>query len=490
MSEDIAWTIVIILVSVLLYILYKMKKMKELLYLLQKEEERKFINKDPLDLYDVIIDINTIKYLGKNGWNILRTTKRKVDETKGKITIGIIGNRNKGKSFILQKLSNQILQSGSMVNTKGLSLKYYDKYVLLDSAGFESPILVDEINGLENEQEAKDKIRDLSRDKLFTEYFLQNYIIEYSNILIVVFGILTLSEQKLLIRLKKTYLEILKKNRHKKLIIIHNLQTYETKEEVKKYIQDILLKSATFKVTLSKQIFVKEDVSFLHDVDNPTIIHLIFAKEGSEAGNFYNESSISAIKTIHRMNVYDNTYDYVETLKTYFINESKKYFELSNEERLELYEDKTQGQNRILKCKKFVKDEPQEINQENELILKRFIINELGDSSFKNNGFEPKYSYYVSNDDDIIIDVECPGQTEIKAEIIGNQFNYIEITGRRNYEIPNNCKIVGIEREKGNFTILIQTEYILEESDKEDIPCKDGIKTFIFHIFTGKKKGK
>ena len=159
-----------------------MKKMKELLYLLQKEEERQFINKDPLDLYDVIIDINTIKYLGKNGWNILRTTKRKVDETKGKITIGIIGNRNKGKSFILQKLSNQILQSGSMVNTKGLSLKYYDKYVLLDSAGFESPILIDEINGLENEQKAKDKIRDLSRDKLFAEYFLQNYIIEYSNI--------------------------------------------------------------------------------------------------------------------------------------------------------------------------------------------------------------------------------------------------------------------------------------------------------------------
>ena len=75
MSETIAWTIVIILVTCLLYILYKMKKMKELLYLLQKEEERQFINKDPLDLYDVIIDINTIKYLGKNGWNILRTTK-------------------------------------------------------------------------------------------------------------------------------------------------------------------------------------------------------------------------------------------------------------------------------------------------------------------------------------------------------------------------------------------------------------------------------
>jgi hypothetical protein len=85
-----------------------------------------------------------------------------------KITIGVIGIRNKGKSFILQKLSNQTLQTGSMINTKGLSLKYYNRYVLLDSEGFESPVLINEINQ-NKESESNNQMLDKSRDKLFTK---------------------------------------------------------------------------------------------------------------------------------------------------------------------------------------------------------------------------------------------------------------------------------------------------------------------------------
>ena len=142
-----------------------------------------------------------------------------------------------------------------MINTKGLSLKYYDRYVLLDSAGFESPVLINEINQNE-ESESNNQMLDKSRDKLFTENFIQNYIIQYSNVLILVFGILSLSEQKLLIRIKKVYKEILTKQPEKKLIIIHNLQTYETKEEVDTYIKETLLKSASFKVKKQNKILL------------------------------------------------------------------------------------------------------------------------------------------------------------------------------------------------------------------------------------------
>ena len=160
-----------------------------------------------------------------------------------------------------------------MINTKGLSLKYYDRHVLLDSSGFECPVLINEINQNE-ESESNNQMLDKSRDKLFTENFIQNYIIQYSNVLILVFGILSLSEQKLLIRIKKVYKEILTKQPEKKLIIIHNLQTYETKEEVDTYIKETLLKSASFKVKKTKQNFVNEDIDFLHDVEDNSIYHL------------------------------------------------------------------------------------------------------------------------------------------------------------------------------------------------------------------------
>ena len=55
-----------------------------------------------------------------------------------------------------------------MINTKGLSLKYYNRYVLLDSEGFESPVLINEINQ-NKESESNNQMLDKSRDKLFTK---------------------------------------------------------------------------------------------------------------------------------------------------------------------------------------------------------------------------------------------------------------------------------------------------------------------------------
>jgi hypothetical protein len=49
--------------------------------------------------------------------------------------------------------------------------------------------------------------REKSREKLITELFLQNYIINNSDILIIVVGILTYSEQKLLNRIKIEFLK-------------------------------------------------------------------------------------------------------------------------------------------------------------------------------------------------------------------------------------------------------------------------------------------
>ena len=60
----------------------------------------------------------------------------------------VIGNSNKGKSFLLSKISNIKLPSGTSIRTEGLSIKYPElekfkdrKIALLDSAGLETPVL-------------------------------------------------------------------------------------------------------------------------------------------------------------------------------------------------------------------------------------------------------------------------------------------------------------------------------------------------------------
>jgi hypothetical protein len=67
---------------------------------------------------------------------------------------------------------------------------------------------------------SKELFKIKSREKLITELFLQNYIIYNSDVLIIVVGILTYSEQKLLNKIK---IEIGKSKIDKQIYIIHNL---------------------------------------------------------------------------------------------------------------------------------------------------------------------------------------------------------------------------------------------------------------------------
>ena len=125
------------------------------------------LNKDIIfiDFYDVIIDINSIKDINK-GWEIKMSEKTKHNYQSLKnekiIKIGVIGNSNKGKSFILSKLSKIDLPSGTSIRTEGLSVKYPDldvynnrKIVLLDSAGLETPVLKNFDTKVKKEKEEK-----------------------------------------------------------------------------------------------------------------------------------------------------------------------------------------------------------------------------------------------------------------------------------------------------------------------------------------------
>ena len=120
-----------------------------------------------MNFYDVIIDIKSIKDITK-GWEVKMSEKAQNEYKNFKnskiIKIGVIGNSNKGKSFILSKISKIILPSGTSVRTEGLSIKYPElseyknrKMALLDSCGLEAPVLIEDNL---NEQDIKEKKED------------------------------------------------------------------------------------------------------------------------------------------------------------------------------------------------------------------------------------------------------------------------------------------------------------------------------------------
>ena len=265
---------------------------------------------DATDFYDIIVPIRSIKDITK-GWEIKLSNRFKYDYTnlinKEAIRIGIIGNSNKGKSFFLSKLCKMDLPSGSSIKTEGLSIKFPDlkeypnrRIVLLDSAGLETPVLINNDFGkfsndiskqnMDEEKMLSDYFKNKSREKIVTELFLQDYIIYNSDVLIIVVGILTYSEQKTLNKIKTK----LKKEKSKikpSLFIIHNLMNFTTIKQVETYIEETLLKCSTFQLVKDSPINTQKEVQnivFFHEKNtDPKIIHLIFANEYSEAGRYY-----------------------------------------------------------------------------------------------------------------------------------------------------------------------------------------------------------
>ena len=418
-------------------------------------------NKKQIDFYDIIVHIDSVKDINK-GWKIEMNEKGKLNYEKYKnediLKVGVIGNANKGKSYLLSKISKIDLPSGMNIKTEGLSIKYPDikmdkkrKIVLLDSAGLETPVLKSDINSMgKNRNELKERnelFKEKSREKLITELFLQNYIVNNSDILLVVVDCLSYSEQKLLMKIEKERERA--KERKPLLYVIHNLKTYITIKQVQDYINKTLLNSATFKLKIGNMDPNEEGIFFCEIPDDKKvkkesdIYHLIYANEDSEAGKYYNPFTLKYIEQHYKYINNFGKYDVIKTIQERFIEKYEEIFEKGEKINLNSFENANPN---LIKLK-----------NEKEIILKECFIDELGFSNLKSNGFQPKYNIF-EEDNKIKVRVEVPGHSNIQSIIKEEgSYNIIRLNGKKNKDSkPEKLEDnIHNSREYGDFSIEI-----------------------------------
>jgi hypothetical protein len=458
-----------------------------------------------IDGYDIIVDIKSFKPLLKNGWKIKFPNNKNIYEknkTKPTIIVGVVGNGNKGKSFVLQKLSNYKIPEGFAIKTEGLSIKFSEtenkNIAILDSAGQETPLLemkdeecIEEKNQKENDNNfhiidsnnensesineintnsSKDnnktknnlnekndgkneEIEEYARDKLLSENFLQKFIIKKSNTLLVVIGNMTLSEQKLLTRIKS--------QANQQIIVVHNLQNFVLIKQVEDYIKNTLLKLKL--ISLERNVYQqnyednkneKEDNKYnkYYFVENKEkVIHVILANEYSEAGNYYNETTLKYLKK--KIDTTDNrkVFNVIDDIKNFFLETSNDIIE-ENIKKDDIYFDEKSNS---IKLKENI----------NTITLKKYLIDELG-FTLQKSGYSPKYSQYLK-DNKLIFKIEFPGKGRIIPDLRIGKGDYIFIFSGEKYidkeliddKTNNNKKKLKLEysnRENGSFYLEIK----------------------------------
>ena len=429
--------------------------------------------------------------------------------------IGVLGLNNVGKSYLLSKIVKSDIPSGHSIETKGISIKYSREensneekgICIIDSAGFETPLLKGAKKNREEEKSINDNNKsdisknnksnelenaikydiedELSRDKAQTERFIEQLIISLSDMIILVIGKLTRTEQRLITRIKN----MAKKNEKQKIksiIIIHNLAQYHKKIEVENHIEQYLKKSATFELTDQNVIGINNYSDRMYFVEKSDeseeiqVFHYIMAKEGTEAGDYYNNLTMELIKRQYNnfnnrraINIPDEIIHLFSELSTDIIGE-KMELNKSKEDIIKLGENINNG------------------NENKILHVQNAYIDQDG-NYLKNKGkFEPKYSLYYykekkqKNDDEdedededeyekyLLLRLEIPGNivrltarsTDPKTE----KFKGIVIKGiKKNDDFKEQTKedftIISDNRTYDQFTYFIELKRNLELSD-------------------------
>ena len=401
----------------------------------QIEKEKRFKQQKD-SFYNMIIQINSMDQLINEGWPIKINAKADIKDysEKNVSVVSILGNKNSGKSFLLHLLAHKEIPNGFTVTTEGLSFiipdnakNKDDNVILIDTAGTESPLLVDiDIEKMKKEEKAKISIEKLVNDRHITDYFIQKFILEKSDIFICVVENLTLTAQKFINRIIKYYA-------NKKIFIVHNLKTFIQINQVEEYIKNTLLQSLTFDLEKEKYYSLetpkkgqKEQNQYYYKQklkDNKTIIHLIIANQNSDAGKFYNPFAIDYINSHLSLVKVKKPFNIVKNLTGFLVSISG-----------DIFKNKIEA-NQIEDDEKIIK-----VNTD-KLELKNCSIDELGNNIIIDEIFKPKYrfGFYVdkkNKQNKLSIEIELFSKWNIEQKITPKDSDFIiYIKGKKEKDI-------------------------------------------------------
>ena len=478
--------------------------------------KNKIIKREPT-MYDAIFQCESIKTLFEKGWIFFLTEKfvKRMEEEEDICPMCFLGETNKGKTFIINLLTNKNLKSGSEYKTEGISCKFSDfeysyneindfidsnepeKFLLFDSAGRSEPLLIEPEEKVKIKDDLKRIVESNYRDLRISEEFLKNLLINNSQIILVVVNQLTLSEQIFLYELKN-------QQNFDQLFIIHNLFNFEKREDLEDYIQNTVVRSIYFDI--SKNYFPIE-----FKTNNYLPYYFVELQDNNGEKSLINHFILGNIET-KDLWIKDLNKKTIKLLKeTMQICIQQKHFSIREILEKELQEENKIDDNTKLEEKNISeidlnnKTEPENLSEEFKIkgIFKLDKedkkLNEFKgfpeSKEFNVMGYIPDYIFYKNKENtEFVIEIECSGLEDEDISIKARESRgkvHFSISGKKIFPKELNMKdkpfsiyfSVNIEKEG------IEIETGTEIDNKKPI-YQNGIYKKIFKMSKSEKINK
>ena len=295
----------------------------------KKEEEIQTLN------YDCVIEMKRMLDLLESGWQIFYSEEfnNYLEGKAMELLIGILGDKFSGKTFILNNLFNKKLINPNKEINSSLSFKIDEKnenIVFLDSLGsnltpnyFSFEKIDENLPEIEKDKRIKDNIE-------FThvnELFIRNFVLELSNVCLYIVSFLTNSELERLNEIKKKL--------NKKVIIIHNVKTLNSLNEIDDYYNNVLLKE----LVLNKERIIGGNYYYyfsdeINEDKKERLLHLILGNDNILEMKKYNKEIIDFIKNQISIKKKGNC-DFMKIFQDFFKEFALQYFDVKLKNKIE-----------------------------------------------------------------------------------------------------------------------------------------------------------
>ena len=275
--------------------------------------------------HNASLTIKNFSNINTEGFELIE--KNSLNVQKQYVKIGIIGEKEEGKTFLYKKLFDIKKDSNSMP-TQDLNFKYNEsKNLMVIENQLLHPFSYFKKEEIKKKIEESNNSEDIKVDYFLKYKFTEEFIKSYSELMIIVCGKIENNEDIVLLN------NLINQYRYPisstKLVVVHKIEEIDSIESLNEYIDDTVEKIQE-KIPLKKRIFVKInendlDLTFYEQENQKNVFHIFIANDNSDEIKNHNKNAIQYLKTHLNTGIF-NSLSIPEQIKRTFKKFSDKIY--------------------------------------------------------------------------------------------------------------------------------------------------------------------